>query len=90
MSAYEKSLRKHVLSSSPGKDLCLINPFTGKKEDPKRGCEDALFTFDFNSVRINQVESCAVEKSVQDSKPSRNQSLIQNQRKNCNPSVSRF
>lgn len=90
MSAYEKFLRKCVLTSSPGKDLHLINPFTGKKEDPKRGCEEVLFKFDFESVRVNQAESCTVVQKIQDSKPSRKQALFKDQRRNCYSCATRF
>ena len=89
-SAYEEFLEKDILSSSPGKDIHLINPFTGKKEDPERGCEEPVFAFDFELVEIDQVESCAVEQNVQDTKLSRNQALIQNQRRNCATCATRF
>lgn len=67
-----------------------INPFTGKKEDPKRGCEDVLFTFDFESVKVNQVESCALPQKIQEPKPSKNQALFKNLRKNCFSCATRF
>lgn len=54
--------------SAQGKELSLINPFTGESEDIQGNIRTPLFKFDFESVKINQVKSLSVAQTERDTK----------------------